>query len=147
MSVFSLLEVSKIFSKDQRTIRRWCEKRLIPGAYRTKGGHWRIRAKKIYFIKPRVDGFSRDRSGLSKADKKLSKQSKRGAFKAIMAAVDELVQNEQLASLVGYDDLGAASWAAVERVPSVENHELIKTRAVTLWVRRAVERGAGPCRP
>jgi predicted DNA-binding protein (UPF0251 family) len=42
MSV-SLCAIAEIIKKDQRTVRRWCEKDFVPGAYRTRGGHWRIR--------------------------------------------------------------------------------------------------------
>ncbi len=31
-----------VFDKDPRTIRRWCEDGVFPGAFRTKGGHWRV---------------------------------------------------------------------------------------------------------
>jgi DNA-binding transcriptional MerR regulator len=34
--------------KDVRTVRRYCEQGLIPGAYRTKGGHWRFRGGKVF---------------------------------------------------------------------------------------------------
>jgi hypothetical protein len=29
--------------KDVRTLRNWCEEGFVPGAYRTKGGHWRVK--------------------------------------------------------------------------------------------------------
>lgn len=29
--------------KDVRTLRRWCKDGVVPGAYRTGGGHWRVR--------------------------------------------------------------------------------------------------------
>ena len=64
MSV-SLLEVAKSLGKNPRTIRRWCERRFVPGAYRTKGGHWRIRKmtlKTVTIIQNRVSSFARRRS-------------------------------------------------------------------------------------
>lgn len=36
-----------VFDKDQRTIRRWCERGVFPGAFRTAGGHWRIPARVV----------------------------------------------------------------------------------------------------
>ena len=33
---------SLLFGKDVKTIKRWCEKGLFPGATKTTGGHWRI---------------------------------------------------------------------------------------------------------
>lgn len=38
----SLKWAALVWEKDQRTIRRWCEKKVFKHAYRTKGGHWRI---------------------------------------------------------------------------------------------------------
>lgn len=32
-----------MMSTNERTVRRWCERGDVPGAYRTKGGHWRLR--------------------------------------------------------------------------------------------------------
>jgi hypothetical protein len=32
---------------NRRTVQRWCEARQVPGAYRTKGGHWRLRRPTI----------------------------------------------------------------------------------------------------
>jgi len=64
MSV-SLLEVAKSLGKNPRTIRRWCERGFVPGAYRTKGRHWRIRKltmKTLAIIQERVASFARRRS-------------------------------------------------------------------------------------
>jgi hypothetical protein len=138
---FYLIDGLEVFSKDQRTIRRWCEKGLVPGAYRTKGGHWRIRAKKYYLIKPRIDGFARDRKGQWKSGKELARLLRRPYFKAAISAVDELLQGEQLAAQVELDEIASASWQAADKAPSIENYEHIKRLAVTLWARRAVEYG------
>lgn len=40
---FRLGEIAPYLEKDPRTLRRWCEMKLVPGARRTRGGHWRIR--------------------------------------------------------------------------------------------------------
>ena len=133
MSVFNLSKASKIFSKDQRTIRRWCEKGLVPGAYRTKGGHWRIRAKNYHFIKPRINGFARDRKGQSKPGKELARLFRRSYFKAATSAVDELFQSEQLAAEVELDEIASASWDAIDKAPTIENYEHIKRLAVMFW--------------
>lgn len=42
MSDFPLL-LAKEMGVTPRTVRRWCHQGKIPGAYRTKGGHWRLR--------------------------------------------------------------------------------------------------------
>jgi excisionase family DNA binding protein len=39
---FTLKNLALQLGKSERTVRRWCDRGLIPGAYRTKGGHWRI---------------------------------------------------------------------------------------------------------
>ena len=39
-----LRDIASTLRKDVRTIRRWCARGYIPGAYRTRGGHWRVRA-------------------------------------------------------------------------------------------------------
>ena len=38
----SLGYVAHLLGKNPRTIRRWCEGGLIPGAYQTAGGQWRV---------------------------------------------------------------------------------------------------------
>lgn len=40
---FRLGQIAPYLEKDPRTLRRWCELGLVPGARRTRGGHWRIR--------------------------------------------------------------------------------------------------------
>ncbi len=40
---FRLGQIAPYLEKDARTLRRWCEMDLVPGARRTRGGHWRIR--------------------------------------------------------------------------------------------------------
>jgi hypothetical protein len=42
MSDFPLLLASEI-GVTRRTVTRWCAAGKVPGAYRTKGGHWRLR--------------------------------------------------------------------------------------------------------
>ena len=37
-----LLQAARHYGKDPKTIRRWCKKGYFPGAYQTKGKHWRI---------------------------------------------------------------------------------------------------------
>jgi len=39
----SLAIVALAFHKDPQTVRRWCQAGLVPGAYQTSGGHWRIK--------------------------------------------------------------------------------------------------------
>jgi len=39
---FTLKKLALQLGKSERTVRRWCDRGLVPGAYRTKGGHWRI---------------------------------------------------------------------------------------------------------
>jgi hypothetical protein len=57
MSDFSLSKVAPYLGKDARTIRRWCERSIIPNAFQTKGGHWRIKGESPQsiarsFVKP-----------------------------------------------------------------------------------------------
>jgi excisionase family DNA binding protein len=42
MSDFAGLLASEM-GVSRRTVQRWCEARRVPGAYRTKGDHWRLR--------------------------------------------------------------------------------------------------------
>jgi transposase len=63
---FSTQRIAKNLGKSLRTVRRWCELGLIPGAYRKRGGgHWRVRRFRIQEaleVEKRVKGFSRRRS-------------------------------------------------------------------------------------
>ena len=45
MSVFKLSEISGWLMKDEKTLRRWCIAGRVKGAFQTKGGHWRVRAR------------------------------------------------------------------------------------------------------
>lgn len=67
--VNAIWNLARSLGKSRRTIQRWCEKGLIPGAIRTKGGHWRIpddTDPKV--VMAAANGFSRrsweDRVGL-----------------------------------------------------------------------------------
>jgi excisionase family DNA binding protein len=42
MSDFPMLLAAEM-GVTRRTVQRWCEAGKVPGAYRTKGGHWRLR--------------------------------------------------------------------------------------------------------
>lgn len=136
MSVFTLSKAAPLFFKDARTLRRWCEKGLVPGAYRTKGGHWRIRAKSPQSIKPRVNGFARMGKGRGEPFNELARLARRPYFKAALAACDALIDNEQLAAIVDMDDLSRGSWRAVE---GINDLEVIKIRAVRFWMLRAFD--------
>lgn len=66
MSDFRLTKIAPFIEKDARTLRRWCEAGLVPGAFQSAGGHWRISGKSlqdvirgILAVKPK---FSRRRS-------------------------------------------------------------------------------------
>ena len=55
-----LLPAALFYGKDPRTIREWCKKGYFPGAYRSKGGHWRIPFKMVHRAEERLpDGFVR----------------------------------------------------------------------------------------
>jgi len=41
--LLSLSRVARGLGRSQRAIREWCKKGQIPEAYKTRGGHWRIR--------------------------------------------------------------------------------------------------------
>jgi len=41
---FTVREVAKLKGVDRSTVRRWCERGYVKGAYQTPGGHWRIPA-------------------------------------------------------------------------------------------------------
>jgi len=64
MSV-SLGEASNQIGKSSRTLRRWCERGIIPWAYQTKGGHWRL-ARWTPAVRDRlaeqIKGFARMRN-------------------------------------------------------------------------------------
>jgi DNA-binding TFAR19-related protein (PDSD5 family) len=73
-----LSKASFLLRKDKTTVRRWCERGLIPGTYRTTGGHWRANgfsAKTANAVLRRVReaGFSRERApaGWSQAKAKM----------------------------------------------------------------------------
>lgn len=38
-------DVAKIQNVSSQTVRRWCERGYYPGAFQTRGGHWRIPSK------------------------------------------------------------------------------------------------------
>lgn len=48
---YTSTEVAEILGVTDQTIRRWVEKGKYPGAYKTRGGHWRI-PKKYFKISP-----------------------------------------------------------------------------------------------
>lgn len=47
----SLHLAAVLFGKDVRTIRRWCQQGLFPGATLTRGGHWKIPPKVIEAVR------------------------------------------------------------------------------------------------
>jgi hypothetical protein len=47
MSDFFLPEVAELARKDARTLRRWCIAGVVPGAWKSPGGHWRIKAESL----------------------------------------------------------------------------------------------------
>src|SRR6266516_4303123 len=42
-SPMSLTSLASEKGVSRRTVQRWCAAGKVPGAYRTKGGHWRVR--------------------------------------------------------------------------------------------------------
>jgi len=66
MSDFRLTKIAPLIEKDSRTLRRWCDAGLVPGAYRSAGGHWRISGKSLQDVICRIlaekPKFSRRRS-------------------------------------------------------------------------------------
>jgi len=61
MSDFTLSQIAPFIEKDSRTLRRWCQAGVVPGAYQTPGGHWRIRGesrKKIIWSIHRGGGMA-----------------------------------------------------------------------------------------
>lgn len=67
MSDFRLKEIALLAGKDSRTIREWCKKGLIEGAYLRggAGSHWRIRATSALAAAEQAakaaEGFARNR--------------------------------------------------------------------------------------
>lgn len=47
--------------KTSRQVRRYCEQGLVPGAYRTKGGHWRVRCgrRTLVMVRRNIRDFTR----------------------------------------------------------------------------------------
>ncbi len=47
--------------KSARQVRRYCELGLVPGAYRTKGGHWRVRSgrRALVMVRRKIRGLTR----------------------------------------------------------------------------------------
>jgi hypothetical protein len=47
--------------KTSRQVRRYCEQGLVPGAYRTKGGHWRVRCgrRTLVMVQRNIRDFTR----------------------------------------------------------------------------------------
>ena len=66
MSEFFLPEVASLAGKDARTMRRWCIAGVVPGAFQTDGGHWRIKSTSLAnaaaFAMRGAGGFSRKRT-------------------------------------------------------------------------------------
>jgi hypothetical protein len=51
--------LQQCFGICRRTFQRWCARGDVPGAYRTRGGHWRVRKAskamiKSFFLRPRA---------------------------------------------------------------------------------------------
>jgi hypothetical protein len=76
-----LSKASFLLRKDKATVRRWCKRGFIPGAYRTAGGHWRAngfnaKTADAVFRKVKAAGFARKRlpSGSSWASVKLHRK-------------------------------------------------------------------------
>lgn len=67
--------IAKTLNKHPRTIRRWCELGIIPGAYRKHGnGHWRIRRfnlRELFKVIERLKKFARVRAPFPKGDRPL----------------------------------------------------------------------------
>lgn len=90
MSDFRLKEIALLARKDSRTIREWCKKGLIEGAYLRSGprSHWRIRATSaLEAAEQAVEaaaGFSRNRGkrwestlrGFAKSAAKIQRKSR-----------------------------------------------------------------------
>jgi hypothetical protein len=45
-----------VFEKDERTIRRWCEKKYFKSATQTPGGHWRIEPEEVERLRGKLRG-------------------------------------------------------------------------------------------
>ncbi len=61
----SLIWLAEQLGKSARTIRRYCEAGLIPGAYRSRGRHWRVTCglKKLAKIRKSIAAFERKSRG------------------------------------------------------------------------------------
>jgi len=57
----SLQWLAQLLGKDARTVRRYCELGLVPGAWRTTGGHWRVRrgTKTVKQVRRAIEAFAR----------------------------------------------------------------------------------------
>ena len=69
MSDFRLPEIALVTGKKERTIRRWCALGFVPGAYQTRGKHWRVRTHDLVATvreaRRRVAGFARRPKGFA----------------------------------------------------------------------------------
>jgi hypothetical protein len=149
MSVLSLHDIAQRFRKDERTIRRWCQSGRMPGAFQTKGGHWRVRAGSLENIRPDIERFARARvpAGDAWAEVKrtglaLGRLMRRGRGAAFHHAAGAIVERHHALELLGESPrLADALWESVDVQPTRASVDSIMRAAVALWSLNAAEKG------
>lgn len=77
MSDFRLSQIAPFLEKDARSLRRWCELGHVPGAYRSRGGHWRVSGASVSSILESISppAFARARKESSYPPEVFAKRS------------------------------------------------------------------------
>jgi hypothetical protein len=139
MSEFRLSDVAGWLGKDERTLRRWCIAGMVPSAFLTAGGHWRIRAEHPRKVRIVHKGFRPRNRGVQKALSDQLRKTRafhaRGRGKCFIEAVGMISARVDQLSLPDddRDRLRDGLMSVVDAPLSVEVFESVMRVAVRIW--------------
>lgn len=139
MSDFRLSEVAGWLGKDERTLRRWCIAGMVPSAFLTAGGHWRVRAEHPRKVRIVHKGFRPRNRGVQKTLSDQLRKTRafhaRGGGRAFLLSARSVLERLDQLDFTSDDRerIREALLAVLDAIPSAETSRALKRLAAGIW--------------